>query len=186
MRTIEFGIGFELKPYGGYILDIREEPHKFVADFIDAHCGLYRAYLGQNDYENAEAAVLTARHLAPNATEVLSLCDAPKETYYHKGITCYNEKRYRETVDCFQKTMTFDATYIAAYHAQALVYFGLHNGIIDAGENVRLKLIITNAGSAAKNLSVRMLPKTIDGLRYQLPKTTFSIRKNGFQTRRIP
>lgn len=370
------------------------------ADFIDAHCGLCRAYLAQNDYENAETAVLTARQLAPNAPEVLSLCGALKETYYHKGITCYNEERYREAVDYFQKTMTFDATYIAAYHAQALSYFGLHelaaakkaaqaalridpnyapvlsflktiepslselepantppvvadetdaplpshepenpsqasqeidtevsldkemqralvflnnrqylqaeaalkkiinanpndvephyhlaqtymeiealsdaqrqlditlrmhptyapalqlqnaitvlkkrankhqrnkkirkillpvavlaiagviafragvfssflpqkippklsiemtledpknkNGIIDAGENVRLKLIITNAGSAVKNLSVRMLPKTIGGLRYQLPKTTFSVRKNGFQIRRIP
>jgi len=60
------------------------------------------------------------------------------------------------------------------------------NGFIDAGENVRLKLLITNSGSTAKNLSVRMLPKTIGGLRYQLPKTTFSVRKNGFQTRRIP
>lgn len=370
------------------------------ADFIDAHCGLCRAYLGQNDTENAETAVLTARRLAPDAPEVLSLCNTLKETYYHKGITCYNEKRYREAVDCFQKTMTFDATYIAAYHAQALAYFGLHalaeakqaaqgalridpnyapavsflktiepslpepepadtlpvvanetaatlpslktenpsqepqeigaevsldkemqralvflnnkqypqaeaglkkiikanpndvaphyhlaqtymeigafrdaqrqvdialrmrptyqpalqlqnaimllkkreenqqrnkriqkillpvavlaivgviafragvfssflpqkippklsiemiledpknkNGILDAGENVRLKLIITNSGSAAKNLSVRMLPKTIGGLRYQLPDTTFSVRKNGFQTRRIP
>ena len=373
------------------------------ADFIEAHCGLCRAYLAQNDYENAETAVLMARQLAPNAPEVLSLCGALKETYYHKGITCYNEERYREAVDYFQKTMTFDATYIAAYHAQALAYFGLHelaaakkaaqaalridpnyspvlsflktiepslpepepattppvvadetkamlpsvepekssqetqeiadeaaefshekamqralvflnnrqylqaeagfkkiieanpndvephyhlaqtymeigafsdaqrhvdialrmrptyqpvlqlqnaitllkkreknrqrnkkirkillplavlaiagviafragvfnyflpksmppkvsieitledpmnkNGIIDAGENVRLKLLITNAGSTAKNLSVRMLPKTIGGLRYQLPKTTFSVRKNGFQTRRIP
>ncbi len=365
------------------------------ADFIDAHCGLCRAYLAQNDYENAETAILTAQRLAPNAAEVLSLCDILKETYYSQGITFYNEERYREAVDCFQKTMTFDATYIAAYHAQALAYFGLHelaaakkaaqaalridpnyapvlsflktiepslpeseptntppvvadeppslqteksypkpqeidaetldkemqralvflnnrqylqaeaglkkiinanpndvephyhlaqtymeieafsdaqrhldialrmhptyapalqlqnaitllkkrannqqrnkklrkillplavlaiagviafragvfssflpksippkvsiditledpqnkNGIIDAGENVRLKLIITNAGSAAKNLSVRMLPKTIVGLRYQLPNTTFSVRKNGFQTRRIP
>ena len=373
------------------------------ADFIDAHCGLCRAYLAQNDTENAETAILKARQLAPNATEVLSLCDALKETYYHTGITCYNEERYREAVNCFQKTMTFDATYIAAYHAQALSYFGLHelaeakkaaqaalridptyapvlsflktiepslpepepantppvvadetdaplpshgrenpsqasqeidpedtevsldkemqralvflnnrqylqaeaalkkiieanpndvaphyhlaqtymeieafsdaqqhldialrmhptyapalqlqnaitvlkkrannhqrnkkirkillplavlaiagviafragvfssvlpqkippkvsiemtledpqnkNGFIDAGENVRLKLLITNSGSTAKNLSVRMLPKTIGGLRYQLPKTTFSVRKNGFQTRRIP
>ena len=61
-----------------------------------------------------------------------------------------------------------------------------NNGYIDAGENVRLKLIITNSGSAAKNLRVRMLPKTIGGLRYQHPDTTFSVRKNGFQTRRIP
>ena len=370
---------------------------RFDADFIDAHYGLCRAYLAQNDYEKAETYVLTARRLAPNSTEVLSLCDVLKDAYYNKGITCYNEKRYREAVDRFQKTITLDATYIAAYHALALAYFGLHeladakkavqealridpnyppalsflktiepsvlepsntlpveadetaaampsvdienpyqesqeidadaldkemqralvflnnkqyqqaeaglkkiiktnpndvephyhlaqtymeigafsdaqrqvdialrmrptyrpalelqnaitllkkreknqqrnkeirkiflplavlaiagviafrsgvfsgflpqkippklsiemtledpknnNGYIDAGENVRLKLIITNSGSAAKNLRVRMLPKTIGGLRYQHPDTTFSVRKNGFQTRRIP
>ena len=62
---------------------------------------------------------------------------------------------------------------------------GNNNGAIDAGENVRLKLIITNAGSTAKNLRIRLLPKTIGGVRYQLPETTFSVRKNGFQTRRI-
>ena len=366
------------------------------ADFIDAHCGLCRAYLAENDYENAEAAVLTARRLAPDSAEVVSLTDILKDAYYQKGITDYNAERYREAVDGFQKAIALDATYIGAYHAQALSYFGLHklaeakkaaqaalridpnyapvlaflqtiepslpapdntppvaatepaavasvdvekpsqapqeidadaldkemqrarvflnnkqypqaeaafkriiksnpntvvphyhlaetymeigafsdaqreidialrmrptyqpalelqnaitllkkraenyernkklrkillplavlaiagviafragvfssflpeklppklsieisledpqnnSGTIDAGENVRLKLVITNAGSTAKNLSVRMLPKTIGGLRYQLPKTTFSVHKNGFQTRRIP
>lgn len=367
------------------------------ADFIDAHCGLCRAYLGQNDTKNAAAAVLTARRLAPNATEVVSLCDAIKDAYYQKGLTDYNAERYQEAVDCFEKAIALDATYIAAYHAQALSYFGLHaladakqaaqealridptyapvlsflktiepslpepsnplpvaadepalvvssvdvedpdeasqeidvaaldkelqralvflnnkqyqqaeaalkkliklnpndvaphyhlaqtymeigafgdaqreidialrmrptyrpalelqnaitllkqraenqarnkklrkilipvavlaiagviafrfgvfsgmlpekqppkvsiemaledpknnNGFIDAGENVRLKLIITNAGSAAKNLRIRLLPKSIGGLRYQVPDATFSVRKNGFETRRIP
>jgi len=30
MRSIEFGLGFELKPNGGYILDVREEKHKLI------------------------------------------------------------------------------------------------------------------------------------------------------------
>ena len=30
MRTIDFGIGFDLKPHGGFILDVRKEPHKFI------------------------------------------------------------------------------------------------------------------------------------------------------------
>ncbi len=369
------------------------------ADFIDAHCGLCRAYLGQNDTENAAAAVLTARRLAPNATAVVSLCDTLKETYYHKGMTDYNAERYREAVDGFEKAIALDATYLAAHHAQALSYFGLHdlaeakkaaqaalridptyapvlsflktidpslpdpepantlpepsdepaatvasvavevpsqetqeidtdaldkalqralvflnnkqypqaeaalkklikanpnavaphyhlaqnymeieafgdaqreidialrmrptyrpalelqnaitllkqraenqqrnkklrkilipvavlaiagviafrfgvfsgflpekrppqvsvevtledpmnnNGFIDAGETVRLKLILTNAGSTAKNLRLWLLPKSIGGLRYQVPDATFSVRKNGFETRRIP
>ena len=369
------------------------------ADFIDAHLGVCRAYLGQNDTENAETAALAARRLAPNATEVVSLCDALKETYYHKGLTDYNAERYQEAVDCFEKAIALDATYIAAYHALALSYFGRHaladakqaaqealridptyapvlsflktidpslpdpepadtlpkpsdepasdvasvaveassqetqerdaeplnkalqralvflnnrqypqaeaalkkiikanpndvaphyhlaqtymeigafgdaqqeidialrmrptyrpalelqnaitllkqraenqernkklrkillpfavlaiagviafrfgvfsgflpeklppkvsiemaledpknnNGFIDAGETVRLKLILTNAGSTAKNLRLRLLPKSIGGLRYQVPDATFSVRKNGFETRRIP
>lgn len=365
------------------------------ADFIDAHCGLCRAYLAQNALEKAETSALTARRLAPNSTEAVSICDTLRDTHYNNGITCYNEERYREAVDCFQKTIRFDATYIAAHHALALAYFGLHelaeakkaaqaalridpnyppvlsflktiepslpepepantppvvadeppslqtekpypkpqeidpekldkemqrarvflnnkqypqaetafkriiksnpntvephyhlaqtymeigafsdaqrqvdialrmrptyqpalelqnaitllkkraqnqqrnkklrkillplailsiagliafrfdvfsgllpeklppklsiemtlddpennNGFIDAGEDVRLKLIITNTGSATKNLRVRMLPKTIGGLRYQVPDTAFSVRKNGFQTRWIP
>ena len=370
------------------------------ADFIDAHCGLCRAYLAQNALEKAETSALTARRLAPNSTEALSLCDTLRDAHYHNGITCYNEERYREAVGCFQKTITLDATYIAAHHALALAYFGLHelaeakkaaqealqidpnyppvlsfletidprpsvpeplktlpaqseesqeetqpvmpvvqpvnasevavspasdkemqqalvflnnkqypqaeaalkkvikanphdaephyhlaqtyveigalndaereagialrirpeyqpalqlqnaitllkkreknqqlhkkirrillpltilavagfiafrlgvfsgllpekippklsidttledpknnNGYIDAGEDVRLKLTITNSGSSAENLKIRILPKSIGGLRYQAPETTFSIRKNGFQTLRIP
>ena len=96
------------------------------ADFIAAHLGVCRAYLAENDTANAEASVLTARRLAPNAAEVLSLCEVLRDTYYHKGITDYNASRYREAVDCFEKAITLDARYIAAYHAQALSYFGLH------------------------------------------------------------
>ena len=95
-------------------------------DFIDAHCGLSRAYLAQNALEKAEISALTARRLAPNSTEALSLCDTLRDTHYNNGITSYNEEHYREAVDCFQKTITFDATYIAAHHALALAYFGLH------------------------------------------------------------
>ncbi len=60
------------------------------------------------------------------------------------------------------------------------------NGYIDAGEVVRLKLTLTNSGSTAKNLKVRILPKSIVGLRYQAPDRTLTIRKNEFETVRIP
>ena len=39
MRSIEFGMGFDLKPHGGYILDIRETPHKFVGLIMMASHG---------------------------------------------------------------------------------------------------------------------------------------------------
>lgn len=60
------------------------------------------------------------------------------------------------------------------------------NGFIDAGESVRIRLIITNSGSTAKNMEVRVSPKTIVGLRLQIPDRTFSLRKNQFETFRIP
>lgn len=60
------------------------------------------------------------------------------------------------------------------------------NGYIDAGENVRIRLTITNSGSTAKNLKVRVSPKTIVGLRFQIPDRTFNLRKNQFETFRIP
>ncbi len=59
------------------------------------------------------------------------------------------------------------------------------NGFIDAGETVRLKLTITNLGGAGKNLIVRVVPKTIEGLRYQVSDRTVNIAKEGFVTMRI-
>ena len=59
------------------------------------------------------------------------------------------------------------------------------NGFIDAGESVRLKLTITNIGGAAKNLKVRVVPKSIEGLRYQVSDRTVNIAKEGFVMMRI-
>ena len=61
-----------------------------------------------------------------------------------------------------------------------------NNGYIDAGENVRLKITISNQGGAAKSLKLHIVPKTIGGLRYNIPDRTLNIGKNGFETIRIP
>ena len=61
-----------------------------------------------------------------------------------------------------------------------------NNGYIDAGENVRLKVTISNQGGTAKGLKVRLLPKSIGGLNYQNPDRTLNIPQKGFQTLRIP
>ena len=60
------------------------------------------------------------------------------------------------------------------------------NGFIDAGESVRLKLTITNIGGAGKNLKVRVVPKSIEGLRYTASDRLLNIAKAGFVTIRIP
>ena len=61
-----------------------------------------------------------------------------------------------------------------------------NNGVIDAGETVRLKVMIFNRGVAAKHLKVGMTPKKIGGLGYNIPNITVNIGKNGFHTLRIP
>ena len=60
------------------------------------------------------------------------------------------------------------------------------NGYIDAGENVSLKITISNQGGTAKNLKVRIVPKTIVGLRYNVPDRIVNIDKNRFKTMGIP
>ncbi len=60
------------------------------------------------------------------------------------------------------------------------------NGYIDAGESVKLKLSVTNMGGAGKNLIVRVVPKSIKGLRYHAADRTVNIAKEGFATLRIP
>ncbi len=61
-----------------------------------------------------------------------------------------------------------------------------NNGYIDAGEHVRLKLTLTNSGSTAKGVKVSTSPKSIVGLRYEIPDKEHTILKNGFKTIRIP
>lgn len=60
------------------------------------------------------------------------------------------------------------------------------NGFIDAGESVKLKLSVTNMGGAGKNLIVRVVPKSIKGLRYHAADRTVNIAREGFATLRIP
>ena len=40
MRSIDFGIGFELRSHGGFILDIREEPYKLIGLIMMSPTGL--------------------------------------------------------------------------------------------------------------------------------------------------
>ena len=60
------------------------------------------------------------------------------------------------------------------------------NGLIEAGEHVRLKLTLTNRGSTVRNLRVHLTPKSIGGLRYTSPERLLTIHKNGFETLRVP
>ncbi len=62
-----------------------------------------------------------------------------------------------------------------------------NNGLIEAGEQVRLKLTLTNSGSTVRNLRVRLTPDSVGGLGYDAsPERLLTIHKNGFETVRVP
>jgi tetratricopeptide (TPR) repeat protein len=81
------------------------------AEFIDAHCGLSRAYLELNELAKAETSALAALSLDSDYPAALSLTDTIKNTYYDNGVTYLNEKRNNDAVITFQKVIELDSDF---------------------------------------------------------------------------
>lgn len=81
------------------------------ADFIDAHCGLSRAYLELNELDKAEKSAKTALDLNSDYPSARSLIDELVNVHYENGITLLNDKRYREAVSMFEKVAALDPNY---------------------------------------------------------------------------
>ena len=60
------------------------------------------------------------------------------------------------------------------------------NGFIDAGEKARLKLIITNEGGIAKNVTIRIPETPIQGLPFEIPKNKFEVKRDERKLIEIP
>lgn len=80
-------------------------------DYIDAHCGLSRAYLELNDLEKAELSTLAAIKLNPDYPSVKDLSDSITTTHYENGITLLDGKNYQEAATTFQKVIQLDSKY---------------------------------------------------------------------------
>ena len=98
---------------------------KLDADFIEAHCGLSRAYLELNELANAEKTALAALSLNSNYPDALSQIDAIKNFHYDNGITLLNEKRYHDAVSTFQKVETLDPDYKDIHFNLGRAHLGL-------------------------------------------------------------
>ncbi len=59
------------------------------------------------------------------------------------------------------------------------------NGFIDAGETAQLKLIISNSGGDVKNVTIRMTPSSVNGLRFEIPRNQFDIKKHEHKNYKI-
>ena len=82
---------------------------KLDPDFIVAHAALCRAYLEQNELENAGAAAAAALKIDANYQPALLLCGIIIEAYHDTGKAHLDAREYMEAVAAFQKAITFDA-----------------------------------------------------------------------------
>ncbi|MCG9126844.1 tetratricopeptide repeat protein [Candidatus Poribacteria bacterium] len=80
-------------------------------NYIEAHCGLSRAYLELNDLDKAEISALDALKLNPDNPSVRELSESIKTTHYKNGITSLERNDYQNAVTTFEKVKKLDADY---------------------------------------------------------------------------
>ena len=86
-----------------------ESAIKLDPDFIGAHCALCRAYLQQNELENAGIAITAALNLDANHQPAILLSGMITDAYYDRGKTHLDDRSYTEAVAAFQKAIALDA-----------------------------------------------------------------------------
>ena len=86
-----------------------ESAIKLDPDFIGAHCALCRAYLQQDELENAGIAIRAALKLDANHQPALLLRGMITDAYYDRGKTYLDDGSYTEAVAAFQEAIALDA-----------------------------------------------------------------------------
>ncbi len=102
------------------------------ANHIDAHCGLSRAYLEQNELDMAETLALAALRVNSDYVPARSLIEAIKNAFYEKGISSLNQNRYTDAVKTFRKIVREDSGFQHVHYHLGLAFIGLReyqNGI---------------------------------------------------------
>ncbi len=103
------GIAYlEAGQYGRAVPEF-ESAIKLDPNFIGAHCALCRAYLQQDELENAAIAVTAALKLDANHQPALLLCGMITDAYYDRGKTYLDDRSYTAAVAAFEKAVALDA-----------------------------------------------------------------------------
>lgn len=172
---------------------------KIEPDSVEAHYQLAQAYLGMGALDNAKSETDTVLQLDPHYRLAHELRNVIKfATYKDK-----QKSRQKKFIRILPLLIVIGVVIFVAI--QQGVFSGIlpdkerpkisidatledptnKNGYIDAGENVQLKLTLTNSGGIAKNIKLRIHPKSISGVRYQTPDQTITLGKNEFRIIRI-
>ena len=105
-------------------------------NFIDAYCGLGRAYLEKGNLRDAENYANTALKLDENYQPVLELLEDIRQAYYNRGRDHLDNRRYDEAIAAFKETINKYSSFIEAYCGLARAYLGKGN-VVMAGRSVR-------------------------------------------------
>ena len=105
-------------------------------NFIDAYCGLGRAYLEKGNLRDAENYANTALKLDENYQPVLELLEDIRQAYYNRGRDHLDNRRYDEAIAAFKETINKYSSFIEAYCGLARAYLGKGN-LVMAGRSVR-------------------------------------------------
>ena len=93
--------------------------------FIEAHCGLSRAYLGVGNLEAAKNVVQKSLRFRDNHPPVQNLSHAIG--FYNAGLNFLNDRRYNDAIDKLKKAIDKEPIFIEAHYRLGLVYF--ENGV---------------------------------------------------------
>lgn len=93
------------------------------SNFIDAYCGLGRAYLGQSSLRDAENYANEALKLDENYQPVLELRKAIKQVYYNQGLDDIMQDAFTDAVKSFQKAKEIDPNDKHIYTNLGLAYY---------------------------------------------------------------
>ena len=172
---------------------------KIEPESVEAHYQLAQAYVGMSALDNAKSQTDTVLQLDPHYRLAHELRNVIKfATYKDK-----QKSRYKKLIRILPLLIVIGVVIFVVI--QQGVFSGIlpgkeqpkisidatleertnKNGYIDAGENVRLRLTLTNSGGNAKNIKLRIRPKSISGVQYQTPDQTITLGKNEFRIIRI-
>ena len=115
--------------YGEAITEFNEVL-RIDSSFIDAYCGLAKAYLGQDkprdaeNYTEAENYANEALRIDENYKPALELLENIKLAYYNRGCNHMNNEIYDKAITEFNEVLRIDSSFIDAYCGLAKAYLG--------------------------------------------------------------
>ena len=168
---------------------------KAAPDSIEAHYGLGQAYLEIDAFDDAQAATDEVLKQQPNHQQAREL-----RQIIRFARNMERNREIRKKILSYTAILGVVAVCIwALFRADVLPWPSLQppdlslevsleepvpsqNDSLDAGEEVRLRIKISNSGSTARDIRLKFDPPFITGVKYKQPDLISKLRKNHTET----